>query len=1173
MPCLGESTIAEWVDGRLSALRLEQATAHVDDCVACRRLVSAAARAERPSEPLGDDHRETRPTRYERPRPHAGAANAQGARIVIPTFAPGAMVAGRYRITRMIGAGGMGEVYAAVDSELQGEVALKTIAPEHASEPHLVARLKREIQLARRITHRNVCRIFDLGLHRHAAAETVFLTMELLKGETLAARLKRSGPLGVDDALPIVEDMVAGLAAAHEVGVVHRDFKSANVMLVPSGQGCRAVVIDFGLARASEGDAFAAVATARDAIAGSAPYIAPEQLEGRRADAPADIYALGVVLFEMVTGHLPFSGDTPTDMAMRRLREPPRRPSVHVQGLSSAWEATILRCLEREPARRFADVADVVAALDRDETTAPPIAERLPGTRWPMRWRYALVVASAGLVGLLLAGLAKRVGHERATSVSPPAPTPQARAPRAFVLMPLADLVNPDDPWRSVAAGELVRAVLTGEGSTLVIGGDELAGVPPGNATGAQAPRRAARRFAGTQVVTGSLRPVGNDAIEVELTPPEASVPMVRERGPEAELVTVVLRAASRLRAALGLDPFDAQRARTALPEAAQAMRWYAQGLLRLRSFDEAGARDLLGRAAEAAPQHARAHAALAAAIYTLGDYGHAQLEAERAVAAAAALPEPDRLSVEALALASARRWDEAARRLRTLHARSPDDVAVGAALAYAEWAHGDAPAGFRALAELSRRPRPWGDAPTIAAVEAHLALATSDWARARAAATRAADGAIALEDYGLAATARRLQSTTLLHLGDAAAALSTAAEALAMAERAGQPDEQIDSLLAIGVAHAHKGELSDAERRFDEALRRASTRGSLVRVRRSLDNLAIVANWQGRRRVAAHLRRRSAEVAAVAGDADGERSAWRQAAQGFDDVGALRDADAAWSRVVELARAAADSEGEAEALAQRASVGLRQGRIEDARRLAEASLAQAHHARAVVVQAAALEVLGGIELERGESTLARKRLDECVAIAAAVSASHGRCLAALSRLLVAVDDLPAAIARARQAGELGRVALAEALLAAGDLDGAARAVGGAFTGDRDRRLAALLIARLRLQQSRLEEARVAVTRAIDGLQDQDDLLLTSAAALVQARLAAAAPGATGRLTALAEQAAHKRLRYLGWQIALVQGLIDRADVRARQRLQSLQQEASNAGYRGIARQIAAALR
>jgi serine/threonine protein kinase len=290
-------------------------------------------------------------------------AEIRGARL-----SEGELLAGRFRIIRFIASGGVGEVYEAEDQELREHVALKTIRPEILVQPNAMARFKREVHLARQVTHPNVCRIFDLFRHRAgdlAHGETVFISMELLHGKTLGERLKEGGRMSTEEAEPLVRQMASALASAHKAGIIHRDFKPGNVVLVGTPGGWRAVVTDFGLAlRSVTCDDTASLPTGQ-ALLGTPAYMSPEQIEGRQATTASDIYALGLVIYEMVSGRRPFQGDTPMSAAMKRLSVPPTPPRNVVPELSPVWEAVILRCLEREPAKRFAGAQDVVAALSR----------------------------------------------------------------------------------------------------------------------------------------------------------------------------------------------------------------------------------------------------------------------------------------------------------------------------------------------------------------------------------------------------------------------------------------------------------------------------------------------------------------------------------------------------------------------------------------------------------------------------------------------------------------------------------------------------------------------------------------------------------------------------------------------------------------------------------------
>jgi serine/threonine protein kinase/tetratricopeptide (TPR) repeat protein len=295
--------------------------------------------------------------------------DAMGGFLESPAFstgllAPGDVLCHRYEIVKFLGAGGMGEVYEAADRGLGENVAIKLIHHDAGVHERQLAQFRCEVQLARRVTHRNVCRIFDIAVERREEGLITFLTMELLHGETLSARLQRDGRLKEEDAKTIASQLCQGLEAAHHAGVLHCDFKCSNIMLAGQGKDLRAILMDFGIARGLQAaNDLQSGNTSMIPALGSPAYTSPEQLLRKPLTAATDLYSLGVVLFEMITGVRPFYDQSAMAEALRRLVDDPPSPSDFVDGLEKNWNETILRCLQRDPARRFHSPGEIAEAL------------------------------------------------------------------------------------------------------------------------------------------------------------------------------------------------------------------------------------------------------------------------------------------------------------------------------------------------------------------------------------------------------------------------------------------------------------------------------------------------------------------------------------------------------------------------------------------------------------------------------------------------------------------------------------------------------------------------------------------------------------------------------------------------------------------------------------------
>jgi hypothetical protein len=339
--------------------------------------------------------------------PRTPSSGATGARLTSSDpigggrFTPGQMIADRYRVVAMAGRGGMGEVYRAEDLTLGQVVAIKFLPESLSQDATTLARFHSEVRIARQVSHPNVCRVFDIG----DADGTPFLSMEYVDGEDLASVVRRIGRLSPDKATEVARQICAGLAAAHERGVVHRDLKPANVMLDGAG---KIRITDFGLA------GLAASIQGADIRAGTPAYMAPEQLSGKEVTTKSDIYSLGLILYEILTGKRAFEASTLPELIKLREQGTITNPSTLVRDLDPLIERVILRCLEIDPSKRPVSALQVAAALPGGDPLAAALAAgetpspemvAAAGAKEGMRPRVALMllaIVALGLVASLL---------------------------------------------------------------------------------------------------------------------------------------------------------------------------------------------------------------------------------------------------------------------------------------------------------------------------------------------------------------------------------------------------------------------------------------------------------------------------------------------------------------------------------------------------------------------------------------------------------------------------------------------------------------------------------------------------------------------------------------------------------------------------------------------------
>jgi serine/threonine protein kinase/tetratricopeptide (TPR) repeat protein len=313
----------------------------------------------------------------------------------------GSTFAGRYQVIEELGKGGMGKVYKVLDKETNEKIALKLIKPEIASDKKTVERFRNELTTARKIVQKNVCRMYDLNKEKG----NYYITMEYISGQDLKGLIRQTGQLTVGKAVSIAKQICDGLAEAHSLGVVHRDLKPNNIMIDKEGN---AKIMDFGIARSLEAKGI----TGAGVMIGTPDYMSPEQVDGKETDQRSDIYSLGVILYEMVTGRVPFEGDTPFSIGVKQKSEIPRPPKEINEQIPEDLNRVILKCMEKDKEKRYQSVGELHSELMNLEkgipTTERIVPERKPLTSREITVQFnvkKLLVPAVAIMVLVIAAL------------------------------------------------------------------------------------------------------------------------------------------------------------------------------------------------------------------------------------------------------------------------------------------------------------------------------------------------------------------------------------------------------------------------------------------------------------------------------------------------------------------------------------------------------------------------------------------------------------------------------------------------------------------------------------------------------------------------------------------------------------------------------------------------
>ncbi len=1055
----------------------------------------------------------------------------------------------------------MGVVYEAEDLKLGRHVALKFLPNELAHDAQALSRFQREAKAASALNHPNICTIHEVG----QSNRRTFIVMEHVAGEPLSALIPGNG-LPVETVLHYGIQIADALAHAHDRGVIHCDLKSSNVVITPAG---RPKVLDFGLARrvlASQMDVAAKSnekLTSSSTIAGTLHYLAPEALRGKGMDARSDTWALGVLLYEMATGRLPFDGQTGFELSAAILREPPAPMPPQV---SAGLRAVILHCLSKEPGQRYQRASEVGAALEaiQSEKDMLPVRLRISGSRQVFRAGWALAALAA--LALLIFLSWPTLKRWRAAS--------SAESRRSVAVLGFKNVsARPEEAWISPALSEMLTTELAAGEKLRTISEENVARAKADLSLGdtdglaSDTLTRVWKNLGADLVVLGSYVDLGKDAggqVRLDLRVQDAAhgqiVASLSETGSETELFQLVSRTGGDLRQRLGLgevsamDLASAQAARPATPEAA---RLYSEGLNKLRLFDFVSARDLLEKAVAADPDYPLARSALAAAWSGLGYDDRASEEAKRAFDLSTKLSREQRFAIEARYWEDVKEWGRAEESYRRLWNLFPDNPDYALSLAAAQTAGGSGKGALATIATLRKMPAPQRDDARIDYSEALAAMSTGDFKNGLAAATRANELARARGAHLLAANALLEEARAYHNLG--------------------QPDK--------------------AKTAIEEAQRIFTANGDQISAAHALTNLGNIAYVKGDLAAALPMYQESLALYLRTGNRKLAATTFSDIANVLTDRGENVRARNMYEQALANSREIHDKTGVAMALNNIAGLLYQEGDLPGAKKMFEQAAAVAHEIGDLSTEAAAQLNLGSVLSEQGKLDEARLKRENALAIYRQIGdqSSIATSLDDLGDTLRDQGDLIGATARheealgiAKELGEKAAIAQNRLKLATlyeeqdrlSDAETAARQAAEEFQAEnrRDEKASALVeLAQLHLKQGKLADAEREMEQVTPITLQSTNKSLHLFAAITSARLCAASGNPRQALISLEDTLrTAKASRFVGgeFEVRLTLGEIEMKSghlASGRSRLQRLKQDAEAKGFLRIAREATAA--
>jgi len=1105
----------------------------------------------------------------------------------------------------------MGAVYRAERIRSGGEPVAVKLIKRGMDTDSVLRRFHNERHILAALEHPNIARLLATGTTEDGMP---YVVMEFIQGPRLTEYCDQLH-LPVQARLELFRKVCAAVECAHKKQVVHRDLKPSNILVTPEGEP---KLLDFGIAKILDRDLLALTAenTQTHLPVMTPQYASPEQARGEPVGPASDIYSLGVLLYEMLTGHRPYRVNTRSAHEVIRAicEQMPERPSTAVlrtdattnatpetisaarsddprelkRRISGDLDAILIRALAKNPAKRYPSAREFSEDIRR-HLEGLPVKAPHPTILYERSMRARLAVAA--LVAVLLA-----VGTWLAVRTR----TQRVKVRPSVAVMGFENLSRQaSTEWLSTALTEMLSTELAAGGQLRTLPGERVSQVklelslPAAQTLAVPTLERLRRSLGADYVVVGSYLAMGGKVrVDIRLQDARAGevVAAVTDTEEQSDLLALVNRSGASLRRKLGageVQAADVASLRGSLPENPEAARVYAEGLERLRRFDTLAARELLQKAVAAAPEHALSHSALAQVSALLGYDPEARAQAKKALDLAGGLGRENRLLIEGSYHEIMHAWDRAVDIFRTLHGYFPDNLEYGLRLAQVQTQSGAGRSALETLATLRRLPAAAND-PRLDLAEAEAALAVSDLSRARDAAARAATAGKAQGLRILAARANLIASRTLTEQGDPQRALAAAGEARNLYEAAGVRQGVAWAVNDQAAVLTQTGDIPAARASYQQALEICRTTGDQACIGTDLDSIGVVLRRLGDLPGALQMHQQALEVRRNVGDRGGVATALYNIGNVREVMGDLPGARAAETESLDIRRSLGQKRTGALTMSRLADVRRRQGELGDALSMSRDAVAELRAIGDRGGVAMALNNYAHVMFDRGDLAGARAAWEEALGIRRSQRDKNNtaQVLAGLGPLAITEDRLHDARLYLEESGALrqalgekigmaqSRLLLAELVLEEGDA-AAAEKMAEECAAEFARAGTTSLRAEAELTATSAALARKdpgAARRSLDSvrrlLRDSREIKLLVGLDLMSARVESAL-GRTAEAVRLAEKAQGEagRAGFPGLELMsrLLLGKLGKAS------LQQVAADASQAGYKLVARKASAA--